>query len=262
MWSPATNNTQVVAQHDAPIRHARFAADIGSGSSALVTGSWDKSVRYWDVRAPTGKAMGTVPMPERVYAMDLVGQLLAVGTADRKLLVFDVRNPATPYSQKESQLKYQTRCLACFPDQSGFAVGSVEGRVSIDVHVENKAAKVENFAFKCHRDSDGIHPINAIAFHPIGTFATVGADGGVNFWDKENRQRLKQFTKLNQPITDAVFSADGNIFAYAVGYDWSRGAENHNPSTSKSYILLKGVKAEDINRKPPNKPASGLTGRR
>jgi mRNA export factor len=30
-------------------------------------------------------------------------------------------------------LKYQTRCVAAFPDQNGFALGSIEGRVAIEM---------------------------------------------------------------------------------------------------------------------------------
>lgn len=43
----------------------------------------------------------------------------------------------------------QTRCVAVFPDQLGFCVGSVEGRVAIE-HLEDSDLP-KNFAFKCHR---------------------------------------------------------------------------------------------------------------
>ena len=76
--------------------------------------------------------------------------------------------------------------------------------------------------------------------------------------------------RCNQPIPCSSFNLDGSIFAYAVrrvavvsrltnlkyfilkylglkmllfnicqvSYDWSKGAENHNPATAKNYILL------------------------
>jgi WD40 repeat protein len=62
--------------------------------------------------------------------------------------------------------------------------------------------QAKNFAFKCHRientnGSSQTHAVNDISFHPVfGTFATVGSDGGVNFWDKEARQRLKVRTQF------------------------------------------------------------------
>lgn len=73
---------------------------------------------------------------------------------------------------------YLTRaCSVCSPF-SGFAIGSIEGRVGI--HHLSEQASVANFAFKCHRKEDkDVYSVNAIAWHPRhGTFATVGGDGG------------------------------------------------------------------------------------
>lgn len=169
MWQLATNQSSVIAAHDAPIRHMSYcpAQDVGNGSPCVVTGSWDKTLRYWDVRAPSGTAMGTVPLSDKVYAMDCRSPLLVVGTADRKLRVFDIRKPNQPFHEKMAQLKHQFRCLATFPDRQGYAVGSVEGRVSID-HI-SEADRKDDFAFKCHRDQDTsdrvIYAVNAISFH-------------------------------------------------------------------------------------------------
>lgn len=35
---------------------------------------------------------------------------------------------------RESSLKYQTRCVAAYPDGQGFAVASVEGRVAMEYY--------------------------------------------------------------------------------------------------------------------------------
>jgi mRNA export factor len=37
----------------------------------------------------------------------------------------------------QSPLKHQSRTIACFNDKSGFALGSIEGRVAIH-HVEDR----------------------------------------------------------------------------------------------------------------------------
>jgi hypothetical protein len=42
------------------------------------------------------------------------------------------------------------------------------------------------------------------------------------FRDKENRTKVKSFKKMPTPITASCFSKDGNVFAYASGYDWSQ----------------------------------------
>lgn len=65
--------------------------------------------------------------------------------------------------------------------------------------------------------------MNDIAFHPVhGTLATVGSDGRFSFWDKDARTKLKTSEQFDQPITTCNFNAQGNIFAYASSYDWSK----------------------------------------
>jgi mRNA export factor len=109
-------------------------------------------------------------------------------------------------------------------------VGSIEGRVAVQ-HIDD-AEQAKNFTFKCHRDNNDVYAVNSINFHPVhATFATSGSDGAYHFWDKDSKQRLKAMQRCTQPIPCSTFNNDGSIFAYAVSYDWSKGAENHNPGT-------------------------------
>ncbi len=82
----------------------------------------------------------------------------------------------------------------------------------------------KNFSFKCHRDDGGnMYSVNDISFHPVyGTFSTAGADGTISIWDKDRKQRLKGYTKVNGTISCTSFNRNGTIFAYAVSYDWSK----------------------------------------
>ena len=128
------------------------------------------------------------------------------------------------------------------------------GRVAVQ-HV-NKQDESKNFAFKCHRENNDIYAVNCIAFHPtFGTFATTGSDGTFNFWDKEARQRLKQFNKACSPIPVGAFNREGNIFAYAVSYDWSKGSEHYNPRTN--HLLLHPVPDTEIKSRSNQKKTFG-----
>jgi len=69
--------------------------------------------------------------------MDARFPILVAGTADRKISIFDLNNPSAPFKEMESPLKYQTRCITCFPTNDGFAIGSIEGRVAIQ-YVQDK----------------------------------------------------------------------------------------------------------------------------
>ena len=120
-------------------------------------------------------------MDDRVYDLDVRGGLMVAAVGNRQIVIYNVSGPQpTQHSKKESPLKYQTRCISCFPDQTGFALGSIEGRVGIQ-YVQKPQGK-DHFAFKCHRDqqTNNVYSVNSLAFQSVfGTFATTGSDGGV-----------------------------------------------------------------------------------
>jgi len=242
IWDLASGKHDKVAQHNAPVKEVHYVET----QNVLITGSWDKTVKYWDPRSASAPK-GSIDMPERVYSMDVRGNLIVVATADRHVVIIDARKPTTIFNKVESPLKMQTRCIAAFPDQTGYAIASVEGRCGIQ-HVDEKM-KEKNFAFKCHRAGDHVYAVNGIAFHPLGTFATVGGDGRIYFWDKDSRSRLKEFNKGDQPISCGSFNRDGSIFAYAFSYDWSKGVQHYDKSKPNNIFLHQVLQAEIVPKK-------------
>ncbi|XP_042893725.1 mitotic checkpoint protein BUB3-like [Penaeus japonicus] len=125
--------------------------------------------------------------------------------------------------RRESSLKYQTRCIQCFPNKQGYVVSSIEGRVAVEYLDPSPEVQKKKYAFKCHRlKEDGIEkifPVNAISFHNgYNTFATGGSDGYVNIWDGFNKKRLCQFHRYPTSISSLCFSNDGNTLAIACSY--------------------------------------------
>eukprot|EP00927_Polykrikos_kofoidii_P024518 TRINITY_DN2228_c0_g2_i1.p1 TRINITY_DN2228_c0_g2~~TRINITY_DN2228_c0_g2_i1.p1 ORF type:complete len:361 (+),score=61.06 TRINITY_DN2228_c0_g2_i1:213-1295(+) len=241
----STQQEMDIGSHTAAVKEVAVVDDM----NMIISGSYDKTLKFWNGQQPTPVA--TLNLPERVYSMDVKYPLLVVALAgpQRQISVYNLQsiqqNP-NPYKQLQSVLNLQTRCVSCFPDKTGYAVGSIEGRVSI-AHIEDTS---KNFSFKCHRTTDEVFAVNAIDFHPtMGSLATVGGDGTCVFWDKENRQRLKQFNTCNYPVTAGKFNAQGDLFAYAVSYDWSKGHEGNHPSLPKS-ILIHKVQEADVKPKP------------
>lgn len=127
---------QTVAAHDQPIKCIESV--MVGGNQMIVTGSWDKTIKYWDTRTATPAC--TVQCQERVYAMDTRDQLLVVATADRWVNVLNLARPDSFYKSMQSPLKWQTRTVSCFADATGFAIGSIEGRCAIQ-YVEEKDSR-------------------------------------------------------------------------------------------------------------------------
>ncbi|RAL09291.1 putative nuclear pore complex protein (SonA) [Aspergillus homomorphus CBS 101889] len=253
MLDLASNATTQVAAHDAPIRSCHMIPNPQGNTPLLITGSWDKTVKYWDIRQQT--PIATVECQERVYTMDVKNKLLVVGTADRYINIINLDQPTKFFKTMQSPLKWQTRVVSCFADSTGFAVGSVEGRCAIQ-YVDEKDSS-SNFSFKCHReqppnqrDVSNIYSVNAISFHPIhGTFSTAGSDGTFHFWDKDAKHRLKGYPSVGGTISTTAFNRTGTIFAYAVSYDWSKGYSANTPQLANK-VMLHPVAQEEVKPRP------------
>lgn len=117
-----------------------------------------------------------------------------------------------------------------------------------------------NFSFKCHRENDPqqrdvskVYPVNAISFHPVhGTFSTAGSDGTFHFWDKDAKHRLKGYPAVGGAISATTFNRNGNIFAYAVSYDWSKGYA-HNTPNYPIKVMLHPVTGDECKPRPGGK---------
>lgn len=255
MWNPSQGATaQQIGVHDAPVSCVKCAPDLG----LVISASWDSSVRVWDTRQQS--PVFQIPLSGKAHCMDCRGLAMVVGSSDRKIHVFDL-SPGANFNviaQYDSPLHYQTRCVRIFSDTQGFAIGCIEGRVAIENFngLGQKPSQSGNFVFKCHRDraqdkSSDIYSVNDITFSPTNTFATVGGDGVINYWDKDKRHRLRSYERFKgqSQITCAQFSPSGNLLAYALSYDWSMGAEHNRPTDVSNNIMIHQNTPQEIQPK-------------
>lgn len=207
-------------------------------SNVVVSGSWDCSIKVWDVRMVN--PVQTYRHPDKIYAMSTAGDKLIVGTAGRHVLVWDMKNMGSVLQSRESSLKYQTRCIRAFPDNSGYVLSSIEGRVAVEFLDPSPETQKRKYAFKCHRikedNSELVFPVNAISFHRgFGTFATGGSDAFVNIWDGGNKKRLVQYHRFPTGVTSLCFSEDGKALAIACSY-MNESGDKSNPPENSVYI--------------------------
>lgn len=141
--------------------------------NAIITGSWDKTVKIWDPREK-GCVATYDQCDRRVYSMDCRAEKIVVATQDRLVMIWDLRNMKQYMMRRESPFKFQTRAIRIFPNKCGYVMSSIDGRVAVDnFGAENKAELgTDKFSFKCHRDKN-IYAVNAIGCHSGSTaFAT------------------------------------------------------------------------------------------
>lgn len=263
LFDLASQQTQQIGAHDAPVRCVRSVQCGPTNTEVVVSGSWDKTLKYWDMRSP--QPISVIQLPERVYCMDLSQKLLVVGCAEKHVCIIDLTNPQQIFKQIMSPLKYQTRAVACYPQGNGYAIASIEARCAIQ-YIDDAEQLKSGFSFRCHRKTPTGQPanstrtplsnaethlysVNAVSFHPIhGTFSTAGSDGTFCFWDKDAKQRLKNFPYVGSQITSTAFNRNGTIFAYARSYDWSQGYQGNRPDIPHD-IKLHPLKDDEIKQK-------------
>lgn len=208
--------------------------------------------------------------------MSLAGEKLVVGTAGRKVWVWDMRNMSYVQQKRDSSLKFQTRCIGkqcsgflqhflqgntdyscrsfpgCFPNKQGYVLGSIEGRVAVEYLDPSPEIQKRKYAFKSHRSKEGgielIYPVNAISFHKeYNTFATGGSDGFVNIWDGFNKKRLCQFHKYPTSISSLCFSNDGSVLAIASSYMHEH--ENPPDNVAEDAVFIRYVSDQETKPK-------------
>lgn len=234
-----------IGEHDEAIKCVEFHAP----TQQVFTGSWDRTLRSWDLRQP-GKPVQYVSVGAKVFCMDTSTDRVVVGGSDRNVYIFDVRSMSMPLEKRESSLKHQIRTLQVGTDQKAFVSGSVEGRVALE-YFDAEENQQSRYAFKCHRVKDGndetIHPVNALAFHPVhGTFATGGSDGGVSVWDGYAKKRLWRLDPFSTSVSSLCFSADGGRLAVGVSYTFDQGEKVPAPANE---LVIRSVCDADMRPK-------------
>ncbi|KAK0528084.1 mitotic spindle checkpoint protein Bub3 [Tilletia horrida] len=262
-----TGTSEIIGKHDMPVSRIRYSAE----TKLLITGSWDRTLKVWD--PASRKLLRTISLGEKVLAMDITRPSvpttlpqvdstprLVVGLTSRKVNIYNLNRWAEAADRelagistteedwvseesRESSLKFMFKDARCMPDGSGFAMSSVEGRVSVDFFNPSDEVQAKKYAFKCHRQPgedgiDTVFPINALAFHPRhGSFATLGGDAIVLVWDPFGKRRIRVYPKYPAALSAGDFSADGKWLAMATG---AEGVSDDGDGDVMSASVVKG----------------------
>jgi mRNA export factor len=116
----------------------------------------------------------------------------------------------------------------------------------------------DDFCFKSHREETTpgakLYSVNGLSFNKqFGTFASYGQDGCYFFWNKDTKSKLKSTKPAPWPITAGDYLENAQLFAFAFGYDWGKGAEEVKKTQFPVKLFVRKVKDEEAFKKPAAK---------
>src|SRR5690606_9082777 len=107
----------VIGTHNAPVKTMHWIDSL----NCLLTGGWDGQLKYWDGRQSNPVCVLNTKQGEKIYCSDVKDNLCVIGTSEKNVYIIDLTKPNVFYKQIPPPLKHQLRCIACFPDKTGFA---------------------------------------------------------------------------------------------------------------------------------------------
>ena len=176
--------------------------------NTLVSGSYDGTVRLWDVAAHRQIGAPLAGHDDKIYtvAFSPDGKLVASGADDGVVRLWDVathRQIGAPLAGRDGEIN----SVAFSPDGRTLATGGANGTIrlwGVATHRQIGAPLAS------HDDK-----INSVAFSPDGkTLATGGADGTIRLWDvATHRQIGAPLASHAGVVYSVVFSPDSKTLA-------------------------------------------------
>ncbi|KAH8253967.1 hypothetical protein KR032_007873, partial [Drosophila birchii] len=242
----ATNTLAKIGDHEAGVRCCNAMIP-----PILMTASWDKTAKFWDPRCD--QPIFQLNLPGRAYAADTLPTAGVVACSDQKVVAFSVDGGQKNVKQWDcpsiGAANSQTRAVAITKGPTGqqligWFLAKSDGRVIWQPVPYN----YKPWSFECHRKEHNnvghhdVYAVNDIKFnHETKILATVGSDGNYELWDCVQRSRVMQSSvQGSESITKCSLSGNGQVLAYAVGYDWAQGHEYYDPA-KKPKIFMRSL---------------------
>jgi WD40 repeat protein len=178
----------------------------------LASGSYDYSVRLWDVPARQQRLVLPVEGPVWDLALSKDGKSLAAGTWEGYLKLWDAAT-----GQERASIKGHTayvECVAFSVDGKLLASGSGRHSLTFDVQLWDVVTGPERAILP--PDEAKRSPVEAVAFSPDGKILAAATEVGVRRWDPgtgTERDTLLGQGQGKKRFFSVAFSGDGRTLA-------------------------------------------------
>jgi len=271
-----TGQSEVIGHHEGPVRSVYWL----SQPNALLTLSYDRTLRFWDPRQEGSKHVAGFKLDYKPFCSDLIYPNLVVGMSETAILylnLLDIQSsliPGSPYYMvsplgKKSQL---TSIKLCQGEQPAIGMSDNHGRCNISKFKYNDGVHGplidlnSVITWKSHhkRDLDKrtieVYPNTSFGFHPNHgsnfVYTTgAGGEGQMNFWDIKRKDKIAEFDFKGTSVTRAEMDPTGKFLAYALGYDWSRGIQGYMSQAPKVCVhVMKDQELDSQKNENPDFP--------
>jgi len=233
-----SGNRSEIGRHEGPVKSVHWI----SAANALLTLSFDKTLKFWDLRQAWPVA--GYRLDHKVYCSDVLFPYLAIGLSEAKCLFVDLPNIQGALGGRIKYLdsplgdKTQITSIKVYNgERAGYGIGGNDGRCHIS-HFSQGQQPFEKLdyviTFKAHKKDENqklkLYPLNCFGFHPHRGHQflyTCGGDGKMSFWDVKKKDRIAEFDFKDIAVTQAEIDPTGKYIAYSLGYDWARGIQGY-----------------------------------
>ena len=259
MYDLQSGASQQIGTHDLAVSSVQYCTQ-NVPQPLVMSGSWDGTVKIWDARQPTGNPVKVEQLGAPVFDIDAqCSAPMATICMGRKVVLYNLSNLTIVKEHGVSSIiKFGNRCIRNAPDQSGFVVGSHEGRLGHhDLKAQTNAnASLPAVVFKAHNIEHSPTKFSMFQTNfctylkpPSGRVSdwlvvSGGGDGFMRIWRPSSKARVTEIDPIMAPaapnaapeaipISAGDVSADMTMVATGHSYDWSMGKENFNPQAQK-----------------------------